>query len=235
MVRKSKILFRITDGFVTSRIRLEYDTVSDKIYFNTTYSKNFNQKHNKHKYCKCCDKLLIKDVNWRDTCYKSAHYICNDCSIKNERFRYDGSYIKIGKNNKLCPTYLGIDITETILSHVFQDVERMRGSNKGFDFICVNGYKIDAKSSCIRKTMINRKNIYWTFNISKNTIADYFICLAYDNREDINPLHIWLIPSNDINHLMTLTINQKTINKWSKYEMSLDKVLDCCNTMKGGI
>ena len=132
-------------------------------------------------------------------------------------------------NNKNCPNYLGVTVAERVLSKVFKNVERMPNNNPGYDFICNKGYKIDVKSS----TKIKNKN-KWTFKINHNRIADYFICMAFDDRKNLNPLHIWLIPSKEINHLETLTISESKVDKWNKYELfdKLNKVIICCNMMK---
>jgi len=134
--------------------------------------------------------------------------------------------------SKNCGMYLGIYIAERVLSKVFEGVHRMPIRNHGYDFICSNGYKIDVKSACLHS---KGKYVGWTFIIKKNKIADYFLCLAFDNRESLNPLHMWLIPGNIINHLAGLGIgeNNKSVLKWAKYERSLDKVISCCNHMKG--
>ena len=133
-------------------------------------------------------------------------------------------------NNKNCSTYLGVIIAEQLLAKAFKNVERMPSNNKGFDFKCNHGYMIDVKSSTK-----NKKRNAWLFMIKQNQIADYFLCLAFDNRQNLNPLHIWLIPSKEINYLKGLSISEGTINKWNKYELTdkLDKVIGCCNIMKG--
>ena len=132
--------------------------------------------------------------------------------------------------NKKCSAFLGVTIAEQVLFNVFNNVERMPYGNKGFDFICNHGYMIDVKSSTQMKT----QNA-WLFAIKRNQIPDYFLCLAFDDRKNLNPMHIWLIPSKEINHLKSLQISISTINKWSKYELSdkLDKVISCCNIIKG--
>ena len=100
------------------------------------------------------------------------------------------------ENNKSCSQYLGIHIAERILSHIFHNVEQMPYNNPGYDLICGNGYKIDVKSVCHVKDIPNK----WNFPIRRNKIPDYFLCLAFDNREDLNPKHIWLIPGHIINN-----------------------------------
>lgn len=133
--------------------------------------------------------------------------------------------------NKTCGPYLGVYIAERILSRYFEDIIRMPYGNPGYDLICKNGYKIDVKSSCIRS--IDRWPS-WSFHIRENSIADYFLCLAFDNREDLEPMHIWLIPSKDISHLTGINIpaSKYGIAKWKLYERPLDKVLDCCTAVR---
>lgn len=154
------------------------------------------------------------------------------CRINKESIKIGTQFIKTSdtglENNKYCNQYLGIHIAERILSHIYPNVERMSINNHGYDFICGKGYKIDVKSGCLREDQNNR----WLFHINKNIIADYFMCLAFDNREDFNPLHIWLIPGNILNYKTTVTISQSTLKKWNMYEQSIDKVVSCCNTIR---
>ena len=105
--------------------------------------------------------------------------------------------------------------------------------NRGFDFICGKGYKIDVKSSCRR--IRNGRNDSWLFHIGKNTIADYFLCLAFDNRDMLNPEHVWLIPSSEVNSNITLSIfeNPTSLAKYNRFERDLEKVNICCNEMVG--
>jgi len=131
--------------------------------------------------------------------------------------------------NRQCSSFLGVHVAERVLAKVFKDVEVMPHNNPGYDFICGKGYKIDVKCACIKK----KKNS-WGFNIKKNTIADYFLCLAFDDRDNLEPQHIWLIPSDHINNLTGLTISSSTLQRWSKYELDkLDKIISCCNVIKG--
>jgi hypothetical protein len=129
--------------------------------------------------------------------------------------------------NKESATYLG-SIAEIILSHIYQDVRVMPRGNHGYDIICNKDFLIDIKSSAI-----GDKYGYWTFGITHNLIADYFLCIAFNNREDLNtPAHLWMIPGYVINHLDNAKISKSTIDKWSEYELSLDKLTTCCNSRK---
>ena len=132
-------------------------------------------------------------------------------------------------NNKQCASYLGITIAERVLSKVFKNVERMPYKNPGYDFKCNNGYKIDVKGA----TKMKNQNA-WSFHIRHNQIADYFLCLAFDDRKNLNPLHIQLIPDEKVNHLKGLTISASRIDKWDEYALDINKVSACCNALKEG-
>ena len=167
--------------------------------------------------CKKCGKLKIN----------FSKGLCRNCY--NHKI---GKYQSMSKN-KLCSFYLGIIIAEKLLSKVFKDVEEMPYGNAGFDFKCNKDMKIDVKSSVLHfdKRRLNDKG-NWAFSIKKNIIANYFLCIAFDNRINLNPQHLWLIPAEKINHLSGLGISKLQTQKWSKYEKSLDKTLECCNELK---
>jgi len=129
--------------------------------------------------------------------------------------------------NKKCAVYYGVYINERLLKHYFDDVEVMPYGHPGYDFVCNNDKKIDGKSA-----MTGDKG-HWSFNIRHNTTADYFFCVAYDNRTDLNILHIWILPGNKFNHLGSASISKSTLSRWAEYEQPLDKAIACCNTMKG--
>jgi len=106
----------------------------------------------------------------------------------------------------------------------------MPTGNPGYDFLCSKGYKIDVKSATKSKSRNG-----WMFKISKNRIADYFLLLAFDNRENLNPQHLWLIPAVILNDKKNTTIAPSTLEKWSKYELDnkLNDVIACCTTLRG--
>ena len=130
--------------------------------------------------------------------------------------------------NKECSAYLGVYTAERLLRHFFNDVEVMPYGNPGYDIVCNKGKKIDSKSCCI----IKNKN-GWSFHINHNTTADYFCCVAFDNRDDLNPLHMWLLPGDKFNHLTHTSISPSTLDKWAEYEQNIDDIVSCCNTIKG--
>ena len=207
------------------------------------YRKNTNKK-----ICKECGKLKFHYAKGLCTnCYskkfqKQNLIICKKCGkLKPHRARglcHACINHKMGKNksmseNKECASYLGIVVAEKLLSKVFKNVKQMPNNNIGFDFICSKDMKIDVKSSVLRFDKRFKKHKgNWSFRINKNTIADYFLCIAFDNRTDKNPQHLWLIPTEKINHLVGLNISKLQTHKWTQYEQSLNKTLECCNELK---
>ena len=132
--------------------------------------------------------------------------------------------------NRECSSFLGVYVAERVLSHVFKNVNKMPMNNPGYDFICSRDYLVDVKCSC--KHHIKKKVDRWMFNIRKNQIADYFLFLAFDNREDLNPLHIWLIPGDKINDHINVCVSESRLDKWDEYKLDIYKVTKCCDMLR---
>lgn len=190
--------------------------------------------------CRVCGVVLNKD-NWYPSFQKKNSRVCKKCErerlclwrkanpdkVKAEHTRYNRKRGQRPMNeNKECSTFLGVHIAERVLGHVFKDVEVMPYGNHGYDFICNHGKIIDVKSAC------KCKNISWAFHIGRNMIPDYFLCLAFDNREDLNPLHVWLLTGSKFNHLVSTTIRPSTIHKWDEYKLDIAKIATCCEAMR---
>lgn len=134
-------------------------------------------------------------------------------------------------DNPKCSYYLGICVAENVLKSVFKNVEQMPPNYPGYDFICNNGYRVNVKCSCL--TYKKWKAPRWNFYINMNKDTDYFLFLAFDNREDLNPMHIWLIPGDIVNCFSGVGATINTIGKWDEYKLDIDKVIKCCDAMKG--
>ena len=193
-----------------------------------------------NKTCRVCG-VELNDDNWYPSHQKGGRYICKECECEHARLRYKNNPEKAKEintrcnrkrgnipmsDNKECSSYLGVHINERLLRHYFNDVEVMPYGNPGYDFICNTGKKIDAKSSCLTK------DGRWTFNIKHNKEADFFFCVAYDNRKDLNILHIWLLPGDKFNHFKLVSISPSTIDKWAEYEQDISEVIICCEEIR---
>jgi hypothetical protein len=147
-------------------------------------------------------------------------------------------YHRIGKSRAMseakdCSNYLGIVVAERVLVGFFDHIQRMPNNNPGYDYICGKGFKIDVKSSCLNTDAGHRVQ-RWVFHTCKNEIADYFLCLAFDDRENLEPKHVWLVPSSDVHEQFKFSVmnNERGIAKWSQHERSLDRVIACCDKIK---
>ena len=193
--------------------------------------------------CSRCGVELCDD-NWYPSCQRTCHHICKKCDNLRKTLWQDANPDKVKaihargrrkrgvlpySENKKCSQYLGVHIAENVLRHVFNDVKVMPHNNPGYDFICGGGHKIDVKSSCRHHS---RYADNWVFYIKKNKMAKYFLCIAFDNRDDITPEHVWLIPSDEVNDKTGASIAITTLDKWKEYELPIDKVITCCNSMK---
>ncbi len=161
----------------------------------------------------CCKKCHNKRAReWEKSNRERARKTTRDSHHRN-------GYCGPWDENPRCGPYLGF-ITENILSMVFGAVERMPPNNHGYDFVCKNGYKIDAKGGCLLD------NNRWRFNTYKNITADYFICIGFDNRESMTPLRAWIIPCDLVRDKMSISIGAGVNGrKWKKYEYPITDII----------
>lgn len=135
------------------------------------------------RYCTRCNTWLPEDNFYR---YKTGRYktYCRKCLADYERTRSHLAGKKKPINEATeSASYLGVYIAETVLSTFFDNMQRMPYGNQGYDFICGKGFKIDVKTSCL----VYRQNRTpkWEFCFNRNKIADYFLCLGFDNRKTL--------------------------------------------------
>lgn len=197
-------------------------------------------KDNKQSYCRMCDNNKSRNYykeHQKEQLEKSRSYNRDHHEeiAKYRKIQYEnGGREKQGKismyENKLCSQYLGIVIGERLCRHLFKNVEVMPMHNPGYDIVCNKGMKIDVKSVCI--TLNNKKYPHWAFDIRKNITADYFILVAFDNRTDLNPLHLWMIPGHVLNDKSGTSISLSTIHKWDKYKKDINDAKLCCAEIK---
>lgn len=140
------------------------------------------------------------------------------------------------------------------MEKIFENTKRMPFGNKGYDFVCGKGFKIDVKCSTMYdiKTVrkIRNKEVItykkgWKFNIRRNKTADYFLCIAIDDRDNLNVIYIWLIKGDEIlvghrltkkfNDRMNFSIFCETADAYKYYEIDKDRIEDarlCCSKFK---
>lgn len=150
----------------------------------------------------------------------------------NINYRHSTGRCKSMYENKQCSAYLGITIAEKALSRIFKHIKRMPYGNPGYDFECDKGYLIDVKSACLH--LLKNGSFRWTFKVDENTKADYFLFLLFNNREELKPMYVLLIPGSLINNKQCIGITNtpKSLAKWAEYMQPLDKVEECCGKMR---
>lgn len=205
------------------------DKFLDKFYFYKTGRRTGKP------FSRCIECKNKVAINWVKSNPEKVHIWKKANREKTNKNACIRRYNKGGKSvseNKSCSSYLGCIIAETVLSHEFPGFKRMPYGNPGYDYECPKGFKIDVKSSCRRH--IKNKNDNWHFYIRYNKIANYFLFLAFDDRESLTPEHIWLIPGCAVNDKQCIGIadSPKILTKWSQYERPLENVMKCCNKLR---
>jgi len=203
-----------------------------------------------HKCIHCGDDIIVGE-NITQGRIDNSCYVCRSCVRDYHRgwmqehhdqqcayqreyqqeWRHRTGRSKPMSEHRECSLYLGVVVAERVLSHVFKNVQRMPMNNPGYDFICGHDYMVDVKSSCRHHHKKCADN--WTFTIRRNQIAQYFLMLAFNNRNDLDPEYIWLIPADETNHLMLASISETTLAKWDEYALDINKVSACCDAMRG--
>lgn len=184
------------------------------------------------KKCRCCGaEKPVSEFYKSVASYDGFGPYCKQCHLKkgNDARHRSGRHKPLSQN-KQCSAYLGVHIAERVLANAFGSVEKTKYGFPGYDFICGKGYKIDAKSCCRQKTI--GKSDRWKFHIAKNNIADYFLCLAFDNRSDLEPEHVWIIPGRCVSHATSIGISEATLDKWREWERPLGKISCLCDVLR---
>lgn len=187
-------------------------------------------------YIRLCDKCYRKQYRMNNLekrrIYNSMWRKKNPTKNKNIVMKYKRKQgILPMSENHACSMFLGVHIAERVLSRVFKDVIKQPTNNPGYDFLCNKGKKIDVKSSCLYQS--KNASPRWQFHIDKNKIADYFLCLAFDNRNDLNPLYMWLFPADEVNLKNAIGVSMYMTDKWNQYSLPINKVVVCCDVMNG--
>jgi len=177
------------------------------------------------------------DKEYRDICAQNAGFKdCVDRYRDHQReYRWNKGICEPSEFNKGCPSHFG-EFTENLMIQTFEDAIKMPYGNPGYDWICKRGDKIDNKGRCLDYV---EGYPGWSYPIRYNNIADWFILSAWDDRDSLNPLHVWIFHKNDIvgerkfwrRDTLWVSNTQKGIKEFEKYEATyrLDKLKELCN------
>lgn len=204
------------------------------------------------KTCLRCHNIKPLSDFYRNRSKSDGHQNwCKSCQLENQvEYKKDTKILthcrdyarerahRMGLNRPMweardCGLYLGVCVTENLLASIFKNVKHMSHGNPGFDFICGGGKRIDAKSAC-RLHQVGRSDS-WAFHVKRNRVADYFLCLGFDDRESLNPEHVWLIPGHVVNNKKCFAITESRLEKWSVYEKPINAIALQCEKMKASV
>lgn len=149
-------------------------------------------------------------------------------------------------------TFIGEELFRRFLSKIFEYVKGFHPANESFDFECENPrrefmdkypqlklardkkYVIQLKLRCFRHKH-GKDWLGWLFtHIDYNNIPDYFILCGWDDRESLQPMHIWIFHRDDMvrkghHHTdiekfwkrssITITNTQTKLKEFEKYEL----------------
>lgn len=143
--------------------------------------------------------------------------------------------------NENCSLWFGEFISQNYVMETFENPIKMHNGNPGFDWICKKGEKIDHKGACLTY-IIDANWSGWVFGIEYNNIADWFILSAWDSRDSLVPLHVWIFHKNDIirerkfwrRDSFSITDTPKKLKELEKWEVTnrLEKLKELCDKSK---
>lgn len=166
----------------------------------------------------------------------------NDAEIQRLQSWNRGDSVPMHDNEE-CSYYLGVEIAERkvgrkYLPMILGNIDKEMPPNyPGFDFLLVGDIKV-IKSSCLeyiyREKVSHLCDIYddiysrYVFSIKYNDIADYFFLIGFDDRLQLNILHIWIIRREKIirgrefcrRDTLVITNKPKKLSEFEIYEVT---------------
>jgi hypothetical protein len=148
-----------------------------------------------------------------------------------------------------CSNYTGLYIAENVLSKAFSSMKKPDKREK-YDFYCGNGFKIDSKCSVMHDAITKgiKYGQYFKFQISKNTVPDYFCLIGLDNTVDdilngVNIKYVWLVPGTamfsgvSLNSKISISVTVDNMNSMSRLELYRrtdmeGRIIKCCDSIK---
>lgn len=206
------------------------------------YGKEFAEwaKKNRKKVPDKYLKLGCKNnTEYANKCSQNRGY--KDDAERQREFRHD-----TGRQLPMCESkdsnwsvYFGNFIVENYIIKTFEYPVKMPPNNPGFDWICKKGQKIQCKARCLK---YDGKWSGWHFTINFNKMADYFILSAWDSKDSLVPLHVWIFHKDDIvrgikfwrRETFSISNTPEKLKEFEKYEVTdrLEKLKELCNRRK---
>lgn len=216
------------------------------------------------------EKLLIMEnvkdkseiITTADARYKRGMITSNNQGLTVSEYinktNYATRYIGPESENKSCPLYFGDYIEKKYVMQIFEDpilfeykkddMGRIIDKIKPYDYICKKGLKIKHIASCVRIDEFHLSSYmgdpipYWGYLIKKNNIPDYYILSAWNDRNSLEPLYVWIIMGDEIfitqrsqkpfwdRATFVIYDTRKGIDRMSKYEVTnkLERLKEVC-------
>ena len=131
-----------------------------------------------------------------DRCHKDMEYKRK----YTQEWRYENGSQSPMSENENCSQYLGTLVAERqygriILPEIFGGIEKeMPYGNPSYDFLVKGNIKVDIKSCCLREM---KGWLGWEPHVRFNNVTDYFVILAFDDRDNLNLIFVWSIGKNE--------------------------------------
>lgn len=178
------------------------------------------------------------DKEYQEKCARDAGF--KDKAERDREWLHKTGRNFPSEDNPDCSSWFGY-ISENYVMKTFEDPIPMPPCNPGFDWKCKKGKRIDHKGRCLGYSKLSNWS-GWRFPIRWNNIADYFILSAWDNRDSLTPLHVWIFHKNDIirgrkfwrRDSIVITNTYMALIEFKNYEVTdrLDKLKELCDRDK---
>ena len=112
-------------------------------------------------------------------------------------YRHETGRQKPMEDAKDCPAHFGVCIGEKYVSQVFEGCKPAPYGTPGYDWEW-KGLKVQHKARCITVREWGWSSLWYFTRLDFNKIADKFVLSGWDDREGLNPLHIWIFDKDDI-------------------------------------
>lgn len=174
------------------------------------------------------------------------------------KLNYATKYLGPESENKDCSRYFGNYMEKKYVMQIFEDpipfeyekdkMGRIIDRTKPYDYICKKGLKIKHIASCIRTDKLHVIScfgdplLYWEYLIKNNNVPDYYILSAWNDRDSLEPLYVWIIRGDEIfitqrsqkpfwdRSTFAVYDTRKGIDRMSKYEATnrLEQLREIC-------